>query len=383
MIDLHAHVVLESVLGAAGPLGPELDDGDPVAGRPPCFRVGDYRLIGVRYRDTPFMDLDRRLAAMDDLGITFAVLSPNPLTYFTRAETSWAEEFCRRHNDELARLVARAPSRLAGFAQLPMQDPDRAVAELRRAVRDLGLVAPYLATDLGRPLDDPAYDQVWAACVDLDVPVFFHPAPDGVDAPRRDDRLSRFDADLWLGFAYEETLAVSTLILGDVLDRHPRLDVCISHGGGATAVLAERLRHAAGTRAWASPSLRAPGAIDHRLARLWWDAHVGGPRALGALRAAFGDDHLVGGTNLAGWDQSSDPSWGDARAARRRWMPTPDDCFASTHAVVRPDAWSMPRRRYGPVGASATYWTATRASIAGRIRVSTTARWSGWSRYTR
>ena len=41
MIDLHAHVVLESVLGAAGPYGPELDDGDEATGRPPCFRVGD------------------------------------------------------------------------------------------------------------------------------------------------------------------------------------------------------------------------------------------------------------------------------------------------------------------------------------------------------
>ena len=50
MIDLHAHVVLESVLGAAGDLGPELDDGDETVGRPPCFRVGSYTLVGVRYR---------------------------------------------------------------------------------------------------------------------------------------------------------------------------------------------------------------------------------------------------------------------------------------------------------------------------------------------
>ncbi len=48
MIDLHAHVVLESVLGAAGPHGPELDDGDPATGRLPCLRVGDYELVGVR-----------------------------------------------------------------------------------------------------------------------------------------------------------------------------------------------------------------------------------------------------------------------------------------------------------------------------------------------
>ena len=311
MIDLHAHVVLESTLGAAGPHGPDLHDGDDETGQLPCFRVGAYTLTGVRYRGSPFMDLDLRLAAMDDLGIDLQVLSPNPLTYFSHVEPAWADVFCRRHNDELAALVARAPQRLAGFAQLPMQDLGLAISELTRATRELGLLAPYVGTDLGRPLDAPELDDFYAACVDLDVPLFFHPAPDGIDTPRRDERLARFDGDLWLGFCYEETLAALTLVLGGVLDRHPDLDVCISHGGGATAWLAERLEHAARTRPWSPEALREPGAATQRLGRLWWDAHVGGPRSLAALIEAFGSDHVVAGTNLAGWDQSADPSYDD------------------------------------------------------------------------
>ena len=315
MIDLHAHVVLPSTLGAAGDLGPELDEGDPEGGRPPSFRVGDYTLVGVRYRGTPFMDLALRLAAMDAAGIELQVLSPNPLTYLAHVDTDLAVGFCRDHNDAMAALVAEAPDRLRGFAQLPMQDPDRAAAELTRAVGDLGLVGPYLGTDLGRPLDAPELDVVWSTCVDLDVPVFLHPAPDGIDGPRRDERRDRFDADLWLGFAYEEALAVATLVLGGVLDRHPRLDVCVSHGGGATAWLAERLEHAARTRPWGPEALRPAGAVAERLGRLWWDAHVGGARALGALVEAFGTRRLVAGTNLAGWDQTRDPSWGDVDLA--------------------------------------------------------------------
>jgi aminocarboxymuconate-semialdehyde decarboxylase len=315
MIDLHAHVVLESVLGAAGPHGPELDEGDDATGRAPCFRVGAFTLEGVRYRGTPFMDVTARLAAMDAAGIETQVLSPNPLTYFSHVESDWAEAFCRRHNDELAILVDEYPQRLRAFAQLPMQDPVRAAIELRRAVTELGLLAPYLGTDLGRPLDDPAFDEVWAACVELDVPVFFHPAPDGIDRPRRDERLARFDGDLWLGFCHEESLAVATLVLGGVLDRFPTLDICISHGGGATAWLAERMDHAARTRDWAPPPLRTEGSVVERLGRLWWDAHVGGPRALSALLAAFGSSRVVAGTNLAGWDQTVDPAFGDARLA--------------------------------------------------------------------
>jgi aminocarboxymuconate-semialdehyde decarboxylase len=182
-------------------------------------------------------------------------------------------------------------------------------------VGELGLVGAYVGTDLGRPLDDPAFDVVWATCTELDVPVVLHPAPDGVGRPRRDDRLARFDADLWLGFLYEETLAVATLVLGGVLDRHDDLDVCVSHGGGATAWLAERMEHAARTRPWGSDALVPAGAVAERLGRLWWDAHVGGPRALRALVTAMGTGRIVGGTNLAGWDESADPTFGDGALA--------------------------------------------------------------------
>lgn len=311
MIDIHAHVVLESTLGAAGAHGPDLVDGDTCGSQLPTFRVGDYTLVGVRYRGTAFMDLDIRLGLMDERGITFQVLSPNPLTYFSRVDSKPAVEFAQRHNDELAMVIANAPSRIGGFAQLPMQDPHRAVRELQRAVNDCGLLGAYVGTDYGLALDCPEYDEVYAACVELNVPLCFHPTVDGIDAPRRDPRLARFDGDLWMGFCYEETLAVSTIVLGGVLGRHPKLDLCISHGGGSTAWLAERMAHAARTRPWASESLRDAGAVEAMLAKLWWDAHVGGPKALTTLINTFGRARVVGGTNLAGWDQTLDPSWGN------------------------------------------------------------------------
>jgi aminocarboxymuconate-semialdehyde decarboxylase len=315
VIDVHAHVVLEATLGAAGAHGPELDEGDEAAGRPPCFRVGGFVLEGVRYRGTAFMDLDVRLARMDEFGIDLQVLSPNPLTYFHHIDADAAASFCRSHNDAMADLVAAEPARLAGLAQLPLQDPEQAAGELRRAVTELGLLGAYVGTDPGRTLDDAGLDVVYAACTELDVPLFVHPAPAGIDGPTRDERLRRFDADLWLGFAYEESLAVAALVLGGVLTRHPDLDVCVSHGGGATSWLAERMAHAARTRPWADADLRREGEVEARLGRLWWDAHVGGPDALAGLLRAFGSDRLVAGTNLAGWDAVTDPSEGDAALA--------------------------------------------------------------------
>jgi len=285
--------------GRAGSAGPET--GVDEAGCP-WFRVGGYRLEGVRYPGTAFTDLDLRLAAMDALGIDAQVLSPNPLTYFHHLDASVAASLCRWHNDTLAELVGQVPDRLAGFAQVPIQAPALAVTETRRAVRDLGLVGPYLGTQIGRDLDDPALDQLWQTCVDLDVPVFLHPGIHGTDGPPLDPRLARFDLELTLGFLYEETVAVAQLVFGGVLHRHPGLRVCLSHGGGAVAWLRERWERAVEVRGWVPKWLREPGAFDAQLGLLWFDAHTGGPASLGLLTQVLGSHHLTYGTNLAGWD---------------------------------------------------------------------------------
>lgn len=298
-IDLHAHVVLEETLGAAGALGPELLE----VGGAPCFRVGDYRLEGVRYRGSPFMDPALRLARMDEAGIDYQLLSPNPLSFLHHAPAEIAVAFCRRHNDALAALVAAQPQRLGGLAALPMQCPSAASEELERATRELGLLGAGIGTDFaGLALDAPELDAFYASAVRLDAPLFLHPAPAGIDGPPGDARLRRFDLDLVIGFAAEETLAVATLIYGGVLERHPALDLCISHGGGAAPYLAGRLAAAARKRPWASAALRADGAFEAQLARLWFDVHVHDARSLALLEAVVGRERLVLGTNFAGWD---------------------------------------------------------------------------------
>jgi len=321
MIDVHAHVVLEGVMGCAGPYGPELDTAPD--GRP-RFRVGDYVLHGVRYRESPFMDVGLRLAGMDSLGIELQVLSPNPLTYFEHIESEFAAEFARWHNDEMAGVVAAHPDRLRGFAQLPLQDPAAAVTELRRAA-DLGLIGAYVGTDYGIDMDDPALDELYAMFVELNLPLFIHPAPAGIDGPLPDPRIRRFDLDLSLGFLYEETLTIATMIYGGVLERHPDLDICFSHGGGASALMAGRLSHAGRSRPFAPDHLAEPDAFADRLRRLWFDNHVHDGDGLAFVEGKVGRDRLVVGTNFAGWDAPAD----------RAEIPTHPDYDANAKRLLR------------------------------------------------
>lgn len=302
-VDIHAHVVLEESLGAAGAHGPELTAGPD--GRP-LFRVGGYCLHGVRYRDSPFMDTSLRIAAMDRAGIDFQVLSPNPLTYFHFIDAQPARAFCRRHNEALARVVASHPARLAGLAALPMQDPQLAESELVHAVQELKLWGAYVGTEFGIPLDSPRLDSLYRRFVALDVPLFLHPAPQGIDGPPAFPPLGDFDLDLLVGFAAQETSALARLVFGGVLDRHPRLEICISHGGGAMAFLAGRFAQAARKRPWSNAQLREPGAFEARLRRLWFDDHVHDSRSRALLASVVGEERLLYGTNFAGWDQPED-----------------------------------------------------------------------------
>lgn len=303
-IDVHAHVALPDAIGRAGTLGPTqgtTDEGTP------WFRVGDYRLDGVRYEGTAFSDVAVRLSVMDRMGIARQLLSPNPILLLANTDLPIAQSYASWHNEALAEVVAAAPERLQALAQVAVQDPPTAARELRRAVRDLGHVGLALGTESPYDLDDPAMAPLWAEAESLGVPVFIHPAPHGIDAPSPDRRLARFGLDLSLGFLLEETIAVAQLVLGGVLDRHPDLDVCISHGGGATCWLAPRLRRAAERKPTSLPPSAATD-FDAGLARLWWDTHVGGGPSLDLLLATVGTDRLLLGTNLAGWDCVDDLS---------------------------------------------------------------------------
>lgn len=287
-------------MGCAGHYGPELGTGPE--GRP-RFRAGNYVLDGVDYAGTPFMDSDARLRVNDHLGIDLQVLSPNPITYFHHIEAEIAVGFCRWHNDELASVVDAHADRFLGFAQLPMQDIDASIDELRRA-SELGLVGAYIGTDFGTDFDDAALDPLWSTAVELDVPIFVHPAPWGIDGPLRDERIRKYDLDLSVGFMFEETVAVACLIYGGVLDRHPGLDVCLSHGGGASAYMLGRLEHQGRTRPWAREN---PTDFAAGLRRLWFDNHLHDDDSLALLESKVGRDRLVLGTNLAGWDAPTEP----------------------------------------------------------------------------
>jgi aminocarboxymuconate-semialdehyde decarboxylase len=301
-VDVHAHILFPEVMGLAGAAGPEMG----VAEGQSFFRSGHYVLRGVRFIASPFSDVALRLAAMDRLGVDHQLLSPNPLTYFYAQPAHTAVAFCRAHNDVMARTVAAHPRRFSGLAQLPLQDVEAALRELRRAVTELGLRGAYIGNDIaGVDLAAPALDPFWATLAELDVPVVVHPAPVDVERAAGEQRGSRkWDLDLVIGFAHDETATVAHLLFGGVLDRHPGLRVHIPHAGGTAPYLKGRMQTALRRRPWARGLLQR--SFADQWAQLSFDCLAGTDEAMAFVIASEGADRVMLGTNFAGWDQEDD-----------------------------------------------------------------------------
>ena len=116
-----------------------------------------------------------RIKEMDDAGIDIQVLSHGaPSTQKLPAET--APAMATRVNDRLAAIVAKNPTRFAGFAALPTAVPDAAADELERTA-NFGFKGAMLhGLSNGEFLDDKKFWPIFARAEKLDLPIYLHPS---------------------------------------------------------------------------------------------------------------------------------------------------------------------------------------------------------------
>jgi aminocarboxymuconate-semialdehyde decarboxylase len=192
-------------------------------------------------RPTGFWDVPPRIEFLDRTGIDMQVLVPSNPPFHYDVEPDLAVNVCQSYNNSISRLLKKYPGRFVGLAHLPMQSPTRALKELDRAITELELHAPLLLTNIeGLNLDEPQFWPVYARMEELGVPLILHPSRSGKLLGA--ERLMKFHLDNALGFLYEGTLAITSLICGGVLDLFPRLRVgLLETGCGYLPHLMDRL----------------------------------------------------------------------------------------------------------------------------------------------
>lgn len=174
--------------------------------------------------------LDKRLGDMDEAGIDMQVIS-FALRYAKAMSPSEDVADARRINDMLSKAALKYPERLAFYSTLPMLEPDAAVDELQRAVKDLGLKGPMIFSGSdGSYIDDSKFWGIYEMAEKLDVPVFIHPGTLLPDIFQPFNTYPILSGPMW-GFAAATGLQAMRLIVSGVFDKHPGLKIILGHMG--------------------------------------------------------------------------------------------------------------------------------------------------------
>jgi aminocarboxymuconate-semialdehyde decarboxylase len=196
--------------------------------------------------DPALVDLNARWHSMDRFDDYRQILVPGAPPIEALGAPPEVAGLARDLNEELANLVAQYPERFVGFAAaLPMSDVELALAELDHAVTSLSALGAQIYTNvLGKPLDLPEFDPVFARAEELGKALWMHPQRSAgrSDYPDAGEQESRYDIYWTFGWPYETATAMARLVYAGVMERHPQLKVITHHGGGLVSHLRGRLR---------------------------------------------------------------------------------------------------------------------------------------------
>lgn len=309
-IDLHTHILprewpdLDKKYGYTGFLRLEHH-------KPCCARMmkGDkfFREIG----DNAW-DPRRRIEECDRAGVSMQVLSTVPVMFSYWARPADALDLSRRLNDHIAGVVRDHPTRFAGLATLPLQDPDLAARELERCVGELGLRGAQIGSHVDanehctgtdcRNLDDSSLNVLWSAAERLGAAIFVHPW----DMLGK-KRMAKYWLPWLVGMPAETTLAMCSMIFSGVFDRFPKLRVAFAHGGGSFPFTIGRIEHGFHVRPdlvavdnQTNPRRYLAHEDDHggvAPARFYVDSLVHDPDALKLLCKLFGTQRVALGSD--------------------------------------------------------------------------------------
>jgi len=200
-------------------------------GRTLIYYSGDYNIVV-----GPHVDIKKRIEEMDKYDMDMQVLT---LTTpgVEREETKRGIHLAKIANDIFSDIVKKHPDRFTALATLPLQEPQAAVDELRRAVKELGLSGAMFFTNVNnKTLDLKEFWPIYEEAVKLDVPLFIHPT-----TPIDLTGLIDYRLVPMLGFTLDTSLAVTRMIYGGVFDKYPSLKVVASHLGGTLPFLVGRI----------------------------------------------------------------------------------------------------------------------------------------------
>ena len=250
--------------------------------------AADGELFNPRNAWTP----EQRIADMDSLGVDIQVVSTSPGFYQYHQEPAVTAAIARDCNDEIRQMTLDYPQRLAGLAILPMQDTPAAVAELERAVLQLGFQGAMIGDQVnGKTFDEPEFRPLWKAAEEMGALIFIHQGGQTIGSERQ----PRYHVRNTIGNLADRTVTFAAFAFGGIMDQFPALKICLAHGGGYACFGAGRMDRGWQVRAEARVNINQPPR--NYLSRFYYDCLTHSEPALRMLIDSVGIDRVVLGTD--------------------------------------------------------------------------------------
>jgi uncharacterized protein len=245
---------------------------------------------------------ETQIEDMDTECIDIAVLYPTALLgAWGMKDRDYDVVLHRAYNDWLADFCSYNPSRLKGAATMPMLNPEAAARELERSVTELGHVAAMCHTYVhNRQIDDPAYDELWAAAQQYDVPIAFHASGSEIG---RFNRFDTFLAEHTIGHTFEQMAATINLVYSGVPERFPRLRIGFLEGMvGWVPMLGERMDAEYERRAFEAPTLTKKPSEYLKSGQLFFGAESEERTIPATIKYLGSDQTLLYSSDYPHWD---------------------------------------------------------------------------------
>ena len=286
-IDTHTHILTQETAALLTKAGAKVtitpDDAESAA----------FDVIGTVYRPFPTggFDIARRLRDMDAAGVDVHVLSATPQTYLYNLGDELSATIAAIQNDQMAKHVAAHPDRFMAIATLPIGQPAKAADELKRIITKHGFKGAMFASNvMGKNLDDPMFEPLWATAEELGAFMFVH--PNNVAGA---DRLKSYYLANLIGNPLDTTIAAASLYFGGVMDRYPKLKVMLAHGGGFTPYQAARWEH--GWKVRPEPKKFIKTQPKNIAGRFIYDTILHSDKTLEAMIGLVGADKVMLGSD--------------------------------------------------------------------------------------
>jgi 4-oxalmesaconate hydratase len=306
IIDIHGHyTTAPTQLGAWRDLQIAFTAGRGDAPDPSALRISDEDISATIEAN--------QLKLMDERGSDVTVFSPRASFMAHHiGDLAVSETWARICNDLCARVSELYPDRFLMGAMLPQSPaaaPETSVAELTRAVEELGAVTVNLNPDPsgGRwtapPLTDRSWYPIYEKLVEYEVPAMVHVST------------SCNPAFHTTGAHYlnADTTAVMQLIQGDLFRDFPDLKLVIPHGGGAVPYHWGRFRGLA-------MALGKPELEEHLLGNVFFDTCVYHQPGIDLLTTVVPTDNILFASEMIGAVRDIDPHTGHHFDDTRRYV---------------------------------------------------------------